>query len=131
VLTIKRDQVLNVGLNEEPRQRSARLRLQGFLQIGVLDLLVALEGDLLDRRIFFDVDEDAVAVARNLDVREQAGGIETLERRVQRRSVESLAGRGMKERADHGRIGVPVAGDSDHGIERALRSRGSACDNPQ
>ena len=59
-----------------------------LFQIRVLDLVVALEGDDADGRIFDDHDQDAVAVAGDLDVLEQARGVEALERGVDGFSVE-------------------------------------------
>ena len=52
-----------------------------------LDLAVALEGDAIDEVVFDDADDDAAAGMRYLNVREQAGGIERLDARVDRDGV--------------------------------------------
>ena len=45
------DDALHVGLHGRPRQRPARLRLNFGLELFVLGLLVALEGDPIDHRV--------------------------------------------------------------------------------
>ena len=51
---IKRDDALDVALHEGAPQRAALLGLQILLEIGVLDLVVALEGDADDGRVLDD-----------------------------------------------------------------------------
>ena len=51
------DDALHVGLHHRARQRAARLRLDFGLELLVLDLLVALEGDPVDDRVLDDRDD--------------------------------------------------------------------------
>ena len=55
------DDALHVGLHRRPRQRAARLRLHFGLELLVLDLLVALEGDAVDDRVLDHGDDEAAA----------------------------------------------------------------------
>ena len=98
------------------RERPARFRLHRFLEVLVLDLLVALECHPLDRRIFDDLDQNAILVPGDGHVLEQPGGIKALERRIERGRIELSVGAGVKMRADHRSIDVPVAGNGDRGI---------------
>ncbi len=122
VLAIELDNVRDVVVHEGMRERSAGPRLHGFLQILVLDLLVAFERNFVDRRTLDDRDNDTVAVPGNPHVSEKAGGVKALERRVERSGIHA-AGVGVKMGADHRRIGVPIAGDRDQGIRRRCRFR--------
>ncbi len=70
---------------------------------------------------------DAVAVARDLHVLEQAGGVKALERGIERRGVDCPVGRGMEIGPDHVGADMPVAGNRDRGIgklESACRRGG-------
>ena len=73
------DDALHVGLHRRPRQRAARLRLNFRRELVVLGLLVALEGDPVDDRVFDHRDDDPAAGVTDADVGKQAGGEERLE----------------------------------------------------
>jgi hypothetical protein len=73
------DDALHVCLHRRPRQGPARLRLDFRLQLFVLGLGIALEGDAVDDRVFFDRDDQMAADMGGLDVLEQAGGDKRLE----------------------------------------------------
>ena len=64
---------LGVGLHHRTRQRAARLGLHFRRKLLVLDLLVALEGDAADHRIFDHGHDQMAAGLVDLDVLEQAG----------------------------------------------------------
>ena len=89
VLAIEFDDLRDVIMHEGVRKRSPGARLHDFLQIIVLDPLVAFERNFVDRRTLDDRDQDTVAVAGNLHVLEKAGGIEALERRVEGGGVDA------------------------------------------
>jgi hypothetical protein len=97
--------------------------LHRFLEVLVLDFLVALERHPVDRRIFDDLDQNAIPVPGNGHVLEQPGRVNALERRVERGRIESPVGAGVKMRTDHRRIDVPVAGNGDRGLRLAGRER--------
>ncbi len=52
---------LRVGLHHRTRERAARLGLDFRRKLLVLDLLVALEGDAADHRVFDHDDDDPAA----------------------------------------------------------------------
>ena len=113
MLAVDFDDVDDVVVHARSGERAAGSRLHGLLQVLVFDLFVALEGEPIDGRVFHDRDKNAFAVARNLDVFKKAGGVEALHRRIERCGIERAVRRGMKLRADHVGIDVPVAGDRD------------------
>ena len=125
-LAVKLDDVRDIVVDDGARKRSARFRLQHLLEIVALELLVALEHNSVDGRIFHDRDEDAAAVPRKFYVQEKTRGVEALKRRVERRLGEPAVGAGVKMRADHRRIDAPVAGDRDRRIRHRCRFRAAA-----
>ena len=52
---------LGIGLQLVGRERAARLELHGAGELRVLELLVALEQDLVDDLIFSDLDDQRAA----------------------------------------------------------------------
>ena len=58
-----------------------------FPEIVVFDLAVALEGEHSNDRIFDDPYENAMALVRDFDAREKAGGIEAHEHGIENRGV--------------------------------------------
>ena len=84
-----------------------------------------------DRRIFDDLHQDAIALVRNLHVLEQAGGIEALERRIERRGIEVSVGRGVKIGADHIGADMPIAVNRDQGIGILESLPSAAAADPQ
>ena len=79
VAVIDFDDALHVGLHGRPRQRAARLRLHFGLELLVLGLLVAFEGDAIDDRVFDHGDDQPAAGVFDPHVLEQAGGEERLQ----------------------------------------------------
>ena len=71
VLAVKRDDVLDIVVDDGARQRPAVFRLQRLLEVFVLDLLVALEDEPRDGRIFDDRHQHAIAGLRNFHVLER------------------------------------------------------------
>ena len=122
-LAVKLDDALGIAVDHGARERPARFRLHRFLEVLVLDLLVALECHPLDRRIFDDLDQNAILVPGDGHVLEQPSGIKALERRIERRRIELSVGAGVKMRADHRSIDVLVAGNGDRGFRPAGRER--------
>ena len=125
-LAVKRDDVLDIVVDDGARQRPAVFRLQRLLEVFVLDLLVALEDEPRNGRIFDDRHQDAIAGLRNFHVLEKPGGIQALQRRIERAGIEPAGGAGVKMRADHRRIDMPIAGDCNRGDERRSRARALA-----
>ena len=78
VRPVELDDVHDVVVHKGAVKRPAGLRSHGFLEVFVLDLFVAIEGQPLDGRIFHDGHENALAVARDLYVREQAAAVKAL-----------------------------------------------------
>ncbi len=118
VLAVELGEAHDIVMHQRARERAAGLRLHGFLEVLVFDLLVALEGQAIDGRIFDNVDEDAVAVACDRHVRKEARGVKTLQRSVDGCGIKRPVGRGVKEPADHVGVGVPIAADGDRRIHR-------------
>ena len=118
-LAVKRDDVLDIVVDDGARQRPAVFRLQRLLEVFVLDLLVALEDEPRNGRIFDDRHQDAIAGLRNFHVLEKPGGIQALQRRIERAGIEPAGGAGVKMRADHRRIDMPIADDRNRGDRAA------------
>jgi hypothetical protein len=91
---------LGVGLHHRARQGSARLRLDFRRELLVLDLLVALESDAVDDRVFDDGDHDPTAGTADLHILEQAGFDQRLEAVVDRGTIQPAAGAGLEIGAD-------------------------------
>jgi hypothetical protein len=85
------DDALHVRLNDRARKRAARTRLHFARQHVVLDLVVAFEGDAIDRRILDDRHDDAPAALADLYVLIEAGGVKRLQRLVDLDGVDPLA----------------------------------------
>ena len=108
------------------RERAALLRLDFGLELLVLDLLVALEGDAVDHRIFDDGDGQPSALDRRTNVLEQTGGIERLHAFVDLECVEAAA----RSRPEVGADGLgldPLVALDDDGTDRRRLSIGDAC----
>jgi hypothetical protein len=88
VQAIELDDADDVVVHQRTAERAAGFRLQGLPQIFVFDLFVALEGEPRDARIFHDGDDNALALTRDLDVFEQAGAVEALDRHIERGGIE-------------------------------------------
>jgi hypothetical protein len=72
-MAIDFDDSPDVGLNRRPGKRAARLGLDLRLQLIVLHLLVALEGNPVDDRVLDDRDHQPVPHPVDSDVLKQAG----------------------------------------------------------
>ena len=117
-----------VGLHHRARQRAARLRLHLGLKLLVLDLLVALEGDAADDRVFDHADHDPAAGLVDLDVLEQAGLDQRLQRVVDLALVEPTARTGSEIGADGFDLNPPVA--LDHDRSRSSERPRATCSAP-
>src|SRR4029450_20870 len=73
------DDAGGVGLHDGTRERAAFLRLDFRLELLVLDLLVALESDAVDDRIFRDRDDQPPALDAGTDVLEKTRGDQRLD----------------------------------------------------
>ena len=120
---IERGYAFDVALHEGAPQRAAFLGLQILLEIGVLELVVALEGDADEGRVLDDRYKHGIAVVRDFHVLEQPGGVKPFQRRIERDSIKLAACRGMKIRADRIRADVPVARHRNCGIHRVRCGR--------
>ena len=66
------------------------------MQVLVVDALVTLEGDPVDDRVLDDLDDQRVAFAPEVDVGEQAGREQRLQRVVDPLGVERIARRARR-----------------------------------
>ena len=108
------------------RQRAARLRLNFLLQLFVLDLVVALEGEPVDHRRFDDGHHQPAALLGDVNVLEQAGGVERLDARRRSWPASSCSpGADLEIGAD--RVGFDAAIALDNNRSRGRdRSAGAA-----
>ena len=113
------DDAVDVGLHRGALQRAARLGLDGGGKIGVLDLLVAFEGDAVEHRGLGDMHDQPLAGAVDRDLVEQAGRDQRFQRRIARGFIELSVGCGMKIRADGFGIDAAIAFDDD-GVARTM-----------
>ena len=90
------DQACHVRLHHRTRERAALLRLDFGLELLVLDLLVALEGNAIDDRVFDDREDQPAALDRRPDVPEQAGRVERLHAFVDLEASSRPPGPGRK-----------------------------------
>src|SRR5262249_369999 len=88
---INLDETRHVGLHHRARERAALLRLNFRLELLVLDLLVALERDPIDHRVFGDDQDQPPALDARLNDLEQAGRIERLDAFVDLVGIEPAA----------------------------------------
>src|SRR5216684_7494220 len=109
---------LGVGLDHRTRQRAARLGLYFRRKLLVLDLLVALEGDAPDHRVFDHGYQDAAAGLADLHVLEQAGLDQRFEAVIDAALIETPAGTRFEIGADSLDLDAPIAFDLDrrHGL---------------
>src|SRR6185437_7995485 len=91
---------LRVGLHHRARQRAARLGLDFSGELLVLDLLVALEGDAVDDRVFDHGDDNSPAGPADLYILEQAGFDQRLQAVIDRGVVQPTARAGLEIGAD-------------------------------
>ena len=82
VAAIELDDALHVGLHLGAREDRTRLHLHFLGQVLFGDLVVTFEHDLVDDRVFDDVDGQRRAVPIELHVGEKAGGEQGLQRSV-------------------------------------------------
>ena len=104
-----------VGLHHRTRQRATRLGLHFRRKLLVLDLLVALESNAVDHRIFDHGHHQMTAGLVDLDVLEQAGLDQRLQAVIDRRLIEAPAGTGLEIGANGLDFDPPVALDLDRG----------------
>ena len=107
------DQARGVRLHDGARERPALLRLDFGLELLVLDLLVAFEGDAIDDRVFDDGDGQPSALHGRANVLEQAGGIKRLHAFVDLEGVKLAAGSRPEIGADGVGLDPLVALDHD------------------
>ena len=101
-------------LHDRAPQRAAGCRLDLLLlELIVLDLAVAFEGEPLDERVFHHRDEQSRAGTGDAHVLEQAGGVERLQGAIELRGIGRLALPGMEVRADRICFDALVALDPD------------------
>ena len=117
------DQARDVGLDDRPRQGAALLRLNFSLELLVLDLPVALEGDAVDHRILDHEDDQPPALHGGPHVLEQPGGVERLDAFVDLERIEPAAGAGPEIGADGVGFDTLVALDHDRTDRDALGVR--------
>ena len=120
----------DIALHQGALQRAARLGFDRRRQVCVLDLLVALERDLVEHRRFGQMHDQSFANAVDRDLVEQIGRQQRLERGVARGFVEAAVGRGMEIGAHRLGIDASIAFDGDNvarpGIDLA-RLRVAVC----
>src|SRR5882757_3913992 len=104
---------LGVGLDHRTRQRAPRLGLDFRGKLLVLDLLVALEGNAADHRVFDHRHQQVTTRLIDLHVLEQAGLDQRFQAVINTALVETPAGTGFEIRADGLDFNAPVALDLD------------------
>src|SRR5262249_38174638 len=120
------DNARSVGLHDGARERAALFRLDFGLELFVLDLLVALEGDAVDDRIFDDGDGQPSALDRRTNLLEQTSGNKRLDTLIDLEGVE-MAGRSRPEVGADG-VGLdPLVALDDDGADRRRLSIGGPC----
>lgn len=115
---------LDIGIGRRLRIDPARLHLHRVGELGVLDLLVALEQDLVDDLVFRNPDHQRRAGLVDLHVREQAGGKQRLDRLVDIGAGEGLARLDGNVVADRVVVDALVAADHDIADHRSLGGEG-------
>jgi hypothetical protein len=123
------DHVLDVPAYRGLRERPPRLEADRGGEVLVLELLVALELQVLDHRRLDHGDDEARALVGDPDVLELAGVVEFLQRPVDRRRIVQrvgLAGRRLEVRAYRFRIDAPVALDDNAVVSRGGTQRHGA-----
>ena len=114
---------LDVGVQHILRERPARLELHGGGKLGVLELLVALEKNLVDDRIFVDLDDQRRARLVDADVGKQPGREQPLHGLVDVGVRKRLAGRDVEIAANRLGIDPLIALNFDAANDRSLRER--------
>jgi hypothetical protein len=107
------DDALHVGLHGRLRQSAARLRLHFNLELVVLGLLVAFEGDAVQHRIFNHSDDDTATGIVDANVGKKAGRVERLEAVVDFIGTQTAARARPEIRADGLRFDPAVAFNHD------------------
>ena len=107
------EDALHVGLRAGAGEDAARLELHLAFQRGLLDLAVALEGDLVDDRVLDHRDQDAGAFAIDAHVGEQAGGEQGLDGLVDLARIVGIADVELEVGANRLRLDAPVAGHAN------------------
>ncbi len=128
VALINLDDALGVGLHRSARQRAALLGLDLLRQLLILDAVIAFEVDPVDDRSLDHCHNELAAGLVDLDVFEQAGGVERFERRVDRGGIETPVGARLEIGAHRIGLDTAVALDDDRagsktGIGRSGVSR--------
>ena len=120
---INLEDALDVGLHGGARQRAAGFRLDLLLELLVLDLVVALEGEPIDHRRLHHGHDEAAARLGEADILEQAGGVKRLQRAVDLGGIETFAGRNLEVGAD--RVGFdPAVAFHNNGTDGRAGFRG-------
>ncbi len=133
-LTVKLDNAFDIVVHDGPRQRSALLRLHDVSQVVVLDLLVALEHQFHDGRIFHDGDTDMITIPRNLHVLKKPGAVKAFQRAIDCCGIKPPVTGCVKMRPDQRGIDVPIAVDRNRRINRSRRFHARAsrkCENTE
>ena len=91
LLGIQIEDVLTVLLGQRRGEHGARLELHIGTQLIVRELVVALEGDAVHQRVLDHMHDQRVALAIDLHVLEQAGGVERLQAAIESVGVERVA----------------------------------------
>jgi hypothetical protein len=120
------DEARHVGLHDRAPERATALRLDLGLELRVLELLVAFEGDPMDDRILGHGHDQTIAVTANAHVGEQAGGVQRLEGGIEIACFEASVVPGVEIGADRIRLDPPIAFDLDGdlgGLRRRCRLR--------
>src|SRR6185369_8240958 len=103
-----------VGLHHGAGEGAARLGLDFTGELLVLDLLVALEGNAADHRVFHHGDDDlATGTAVDPDVLEQAGLDQRLEAVVDGTLIQATAGTRLEVRADRLHLDPAISFDGN------------------
>src|ERR1700692_4025541 len=110
-MTIDLGDALGVGLHHGTRQRAPRLGLDFGGKLLILDLLVALEGDASDHRIFNHGYHEVTTGLADPDVLEQAGLDQRFQAVIDLRLIQPPVGTRSEIGADRVPFDPPVSFD--------------------
>ncbi len=88
---IDAQQLRAVLLRHACGEHRARAQLQRLLEVVFLDVVIALEADLVDQRVLVHVDDQRIAVALQAHVAEQAGRIQRAQAAIHALAAERIA----------------------------------------
>ena len=112
-LAVKLENALHISLHPRCGKDSARRRLDFFAQLVVVQRPVAFEQDAVDDRVLNHAHDQIRAGFFKAGICEQAGGKQGLQRQVDPRRIEGIAGRNEQIRLNRAVFDTLIAFDSN------------------